>query len=151
MTLRNRVSGKTFQAAQAVLLGALLSCSQIGFADATRVNPSAEPIRVNPSSTSSHQPDFAPTFEIPFSTRCASGFSKGGEKKKNRYGQQWTKNYVCTTPVISCPKQPQNNGKYSYVHPKAIVQTVGGDPDGGEVHFRVQYKCVYSWNVIPEG
>lgn len=82
-----------------------------------------------------------------FQHNCVPGFSKAGDKKKNG----WTDWYVCSTPVIQCPTQQQDNGLKSAVHPQAIVQVTGGNPDGGTVKFRVQYKCDYSYTVLPEG
>ena len=84
-----------------------------------------------------------------FNSNCAAGFSKAGEHKNNHL--KFTEWYVCTTPVIVCPKQIQDNGLVASVHPQAIVQQTGGDPDGGTVKFRVQYKCNYSYIPIPEG
>jgi len=86
-------------------------------------------------------------FTTRFSTNCAAGFSMAGKKAANG----WTDWYVCTTPVLVCPAQLQSNGKYSSVQPKAIVQQTGGDPDGGTVQFKVQYKCDYFWTALPEG
>lgn len=92
----------------------------------------------------------APSFQIPFSTSCASGFSLAKNKEENAYGSKWTDWYVCTTPVISCPKQIQQaNGKTSTVHPTVILQTIGGNPDGGQISFRIQYKCDYGWVADP--
>ena len=86
---------------------------------------------------------------IPFSTNCASGFSMAGKKLFS--SNKWTDWYVCSTPVLVCPKQTQANGKASSVHPKAIVQMIGGNPDGGAVKFRVQYKCDYGYTPTPAG
>src|SRR6056297_3990300 len=83
-----------------------------------------------------------------FHLNCAAGFSKAGQKKS---ANGWTDWYVCTTPVITCPTQLQDNGHKSSVHPKAIVQQTGGNPDGGTVKFRIQYQCDYSWVATPEG
>ena len=84
-----------------------------------------------------------------FNSNCAAGFSKAGEHKNNHI--KFTEWYVCTTPVIVCPKQVQDNGLVASVHPQAIVQQTGGNPDGGTVKFRVQYKCDYSYTSLPEG
>jgi len=88
-------------------------------------------------------------YTTPFNTNCAAGFSMAGKKL---FGStKWTDWYVCGTPVLVCPKQTQANGLVSGVHPKAIVQLTGGNPDGGTVKFRVQYKCDYSFTPTPEG
>lgn len=84
-----------------------------------------------------------------FVLNCAPGFSLAGKKKGSP--STWTDWYVCSTPILTCPTQIQDNGLKSGVHPKVVVQTVGGDPDGGTVKFRVQYKCDYSYNALPEG
>ncbi|MGH1439646.1 MAG: hypothetical protein ACRBBR_06020 [Cellvibrionaceae bacterium] len=85
---------------------------------------------------------------IPFSTTCANGFSKAGEKKFGNGDMDW---YVCSTPVLTCPSYTQKNGKKAHVTPKAIVQMIGANPDGGAQKFRVQYKCDYSHNAVPVG
>ncbi|MEL6409114.1 MAG: hypothetical protein AAFS08_12500 [Pseudomonadota bacterium] len=90
-------------------------------------------------------------FTTGFNLNCASGFSMAAKSEKNVSGDKWTDYYVCSTPVLQCPKQPQKNGLISSVHPKVVVQTVGGDPDGGTVKFRVQYKCDYGYTSYPEG
>lgn len=84
-----------------------------------------------------------------FSTSCAPGFSMAGKDAGQPPG--WTDWYVCSTGVIVCPTQIQSNGLKSGVTPKAVVQITGGNPDGGTVKFRVQYKCDYSWTALPEG
>lgn len=85
----------------------------------------------------------------PFSATCASGFTKAGEQKNGDGTMDW---YVCSTPVISCPSYTQKNGLKAHVTPSAIVQLIGGSPDsGGPQKFRVQYKCDYSFNALPEG
>ena len=63
---------------------------------------------------------------------------------------KWWNWFVCTTPVLVCPAQIQSNGEVSSVNPKAIVQQVGGNPDGGTAKFRVQYKCDYSFTPIAQ-
>ena len=88
-------------------------------------------------------------FSAGFVLNCAPGFSMAGKKKGNP--STWTDWYVCSTPVLTCPTQVQDNGLKSGVHPKVVVQTVGGDPDGGTVKFRVQYKCDYSYTALPQG
>jgi len=82
---------------------------------------------------------------IPFGPNCASGFSLAGKKVNNAQAGPWTDWWVCSTPVLVCPAQLQTNGLYSGINPQAIVQTIGGNPDGGTIKFRVQYKCNYSW------
>lgn len=90
------------------------------------------------------------TFTSQFNPNCAGGFSKAGEKEVANIG--WTDWYVCSTPVIVCPKQVQkDDGRISHVTPKVLIQQTGGDPDGGTVSFRVQYQCDYSYNAPPEG
>ena len=88
-----------------------------------------------------------------FGPSCASGFSMAGQKKghtsSTESDSKWTDWFVCTTPVISCPKQLQNNGQYSHVSPKVVIQQTGGNPDSSSVKFRVQYKCDYSWRSVP--
>lgn len=88
---------------------------------------------------------------MPFNSSCAAGFSKAGDKANNFAEGMWTDWYVCGTPVIQCPAQMQGNGRYSGITPKAVVQLVGGNPDGGSASFRVQYKCDYSYTPIPVG
>ncbi len=80
-----------------------------------------------------------------FAMQCANGFSLAGSKKNNG----WVDWYVCSTPVIQCPKQLQSNGKYSSVKPKVVIQQIGGDPDAPEAKFRVQYQCDYQAVPIP--
>jgi hypothetical protein len=82
----------------------------------------------------------------PFVANCANGFSKVGQKKMANGDMKW---YVCSTPIIQCPSYVQKNGKKAYVKPKAIVQLIGANPDGGTQKFRVQYKCEYSFNAWP--
>jgi len=88
-------------------------------------------------------------FTTKFNANCASGFSKAGEQKSN--GNKFTDWFVCTTPVIVCPKQIDKNGNWADISPQAIVQQIGGNPDGGDVKFRVQYKCSYTPKYIPQG
>ncbi len=84
-----------------------------------------------------------------FSTTCAPGFSMVGKDMGSP--PSWTDWYVCSTGVITCPTQVQDNGLKSGIAPKAIIQIVGGDPDGGTVKFRVQYMCDYSYTALPVG
>jgi hypothetical protein len=101
------------------------------------------------------QPGFAPVFQIPFHTNCASGFSKVQSHETTpagSNGNKWTDWYVCTTDVIACPKQIQpGNDLTSTVHPTVVLQTLGGNPDGGQISFRIQYKCDYGWIDKPVG
>jgi hypothetical protein len=112
------------------------------------------PKRINPTQVQSHSQQgqgIAPVYQIPFNTHCATGFTKAGEKVVTKDSGKWTDEFVCTTQVITCPKQSQPNGKTSTVHPLVVIQKTKIDPDGGQVKFRVQYKCDYSYFVIPEG
>jgi len=93
-------------------------------------------------------PNGAKELGVPFGANCASGFSKLGEAAVGGLEVNW---FVCGTPVIKCPAQLQSNGKYASVTPKAIVKMVGGNPDGGEARFHVQYKCDYSFTPTPVG
>lgn len=83
---------------------------------------------------------------VPFNANCANGFSKAGDKKLPNGDLDW---YVCSTPVIQCPSYVQSNGQKAHVKPKAIVQMIGANPDGGAQKFRVQYKCEYDFNPVP--
>ena len=82
-----------------------------------------------------------------FVLNCAPGFSMAG--KKMGHPSTWTDWYVCSTPVLTCPTQVQDNGLKSAINVKAIIQTVGGDPDGGTTSFRVQYVCDYGYTAQP--
>ena len=107
---------------------------------------------VNNLKAAGHQgAPIGPIITTPFNSNCAQGFSKVGEKKSADGGSQWTDWYVCGTPRIVCPAQRQSNGLYSSVKAKAIVTQVGGDPDGGQISFHVQYKCDYSYSAQPVG
>ena len=94
----------------------------------------------------SHIPRGPGGITIPFSTNCASGFSKAGQNKFPNGDMKW---YVCTTPVIQCPSYTQRNGKKAHVKPKVVIQLIGANPDGGKQKFRIQYKCEYSFNAVP--
>ena len=87
-----------------------------------------------------------PSYQIPFHANCAAGFSKAGQNMYPNKDIDW---YVCSTPIITCPKFMQPNGLYSYVKAKVILQPVGGDPDAPTTSFRVQYKCDYSFRAVP--
>jgi hypothetical protein len=131
----------------ALITTALLSiAASQAISAAERVNPQqAVPKRVNPQSAQQAGLGLG----TPFSATCASGFTKAGEQKNGDGTMDW---YVCSTPVISCPSYTQKNGLKAHVTPSAIVQLIGGSPDsGGPQKFRVQYKCDYSFNALPEG
>ena len=131
----------------ALITAALLSiAASQAISAAERVNPQqAVPKRVNPQSAQQTGLGLG----TPFSASCASGFTKVGEQKNGDGTMDW---YVCSTPVISCPSYTQKNGLKAHVTPSAIVQLIGGSPDsGGPQKFRVQYKCDYSFNALPEG
>ena len=86
---------------------------------------------------------------IPFSATCGAGFNKAGQQKMGNGDMDW---YVCSTPVLTCPSYTQKNGLKAHVTPKAIVKMIGASPDGGGPQkFKVQYKCDYSYNPLPEG
>ena len=80
-----------------------------------------------------------------FSPNCAAGFALAGSRKQGGM-TDW---FVCSTPVLSCPKQIVD-GKAATVTPQVVLQQVGGNPDGGTVKFRIQYKCDY-FHYVPEG
>lgn len=128
------------------LMGACLIASESTLADtsAKRINPP-------PVQSQHHQGQFEPVFQIPFNAHCASGFTKAGETIVTKDTGKWTDEFVCTTQIITCPKQTQSNGKASTVQPLVVIQKTNIDPDGGQVKFRIQYKCNYSYTVIPEG
>jgi hypothetical protein len=65
--------------------------------------------------------------------RCATGFSKTGENKNAQTGALNT--FECTTPVITCPKNP--------VLPLASldVQIISENPEGSVK--RIRYTCTY--------
>lgn len=133
-----------------ILTAALLAATATqAVSEPKRTNPTPTAKRVNPQQAvpSAKQPGLV--IGIPFSATCASGFTKAGQQKFGNGDMDW---YVCSTPVISCPSYTQKNGLKAHVTPKAIVQLIGGSPDsGGPQKFRVQYKCDYSFNALPEG
>jgi hypothetical protein len=130
-----------------VFITAILAMS-IGLAADLKQSKSKPEIGISTGTQQSPSSNGIKTLGVPFAANCASGFSKLGEATVGGLDVNW---FVCGTPVIKCPAQLQNNGKYASVTPKAIVKTVGGNPDGGEVRFHVQYKCDYSFTPIPEG
>lgn len=129
-----------------LLIGAALIVSESALADNT-------PKRTSPSQAQSqqHQANFAPVFQIPFNAQCAQGFTKAGQQIVTKGNGKWTDEFVCTTQVITCPKQSQPNGEISTVQPLVVIQKTYLDPDGGQVKFRIQYKCDYNYSVLPEG
>ena len=118
-------------------------------ADLKRSDNQPQPkIEIKNASQQHSGPSGVKKLGVPFGANCASGFSKLGEQAVGGLDVNW---FVCGTPIIRCPAQMQSNGQYASVTPKAIVKTVGGNPDGGEVRFHIQYKCDYSFTPIPEG
>jgi hypothetical protein len=112
------------------------------------------PKRINPMQVQSHSQQgqgIAAIYQTPINAHCATGFTKAGEKVVTKNNGKWIDEFVCTTQVITCPKQSQPNGKTSTVQPLVVIQKTKIDPDGGQVKFRVQYKCDYSYFIIPEG
>ncbi len=146
MSLFTRNSKNNFKLPRLFFISAALMISSSSFAENA-------PQKVTPTQvqTQSHKPNFTPTFQIPFHANCAQGFTKAGEKVVTKDSGKWTDEFVCTTQTITCPKQSQPNGKTSTVQPLVIIQKTNIDPDGGQVKFRVQYKCDYHYTVIPEG
>ncbi len=143
----NKRSTSYFAAALIAVMGINAGLSTLAEAGAKRIH---QPQRMTVKMGGAQQhTGGAMNLTTPFNANCAQGFSKVGEKKNS--AGDWTDWYVCSTPVLTCPAQRQKNGRYSYVQPKAIVQVIGGDPDGGKVSFRVQYKCDYGWHADPEG
>ncbi len=115
----------------------------------TLMKQQSQSLRVNPAGQT---PRTKPSFQVPFNTRCAAGFNKVGENVRPLVNgmKRWTDWFVCSTPVIYCPKQMQDNGLYSTVAASAILQLIG-DPDSPSVSFRVQYKCDYGQSFLPTG
>jgi hypothetical protein len=146
MSLLTINSKRTAKLLPLLVISAALMMSESSFADNA-------PQRINPTQahTQSHQPNLAPTFQIPFAANCAQGFNKAGQKIDSTDSGKWTDEFVCTTQVITCPKQKQGNGQTSTVQPLVVIQKTLIDPDGSQVKFRVQYKCDYHYTVLPEG
>lgn len=82
------------------------------------------PTRINPIQVQSqhHQATLAPVFQIPFSAQCAQGFTKAGQQVVPKDTGSWTDEFICTTQVITCPKQNQPNGEISTVQPLVVIQ-----------------------------
>jgi len=133
------------------LLPALIMSTGLIISNGVLADNSTKIIGPNIIQSQQHQSGFPPVFQIPFNAHCASGFNKAGEQKVNKDTGKWTDAFVCTTQIITCPKQTQPNGKISTVQPLVVIQKTTVNPDGGQVKFRIQYKCDYNYTVIPEG
>lgn len=69
---------------------------------------------------------------------CAAGFSKTGEKKHIPTGTLIS--FECTTPVITCPKNP------SYTTASLDVEIINSNPEQSAK--RIRYTCKY-WTPEP--
>lgn len=102
---------------------------------APRSQPTSLPIAAQPASQG---PAAAGSIQAAPLAVCATGFSKTGETKHQATGALY--NFTCTTPVITCPKNP--------ALPLSSLEVVilNDNPEASQK--RIRYVCKY-WSPVP--